>query len=71
MGMRTVHENKLGNVLYAFAAYEKVKRVTIPIRRKTDNERMHILMISFDIDTDHAPIITDKVLPLLKELVLL
>jgi hypothetical protein len=60
MGTRKTMEQKLGRTVYAFAMYEKVKRATIPIE---DNG---ILMVSFDIDVDHEPIIIDKIVPRLK-----
>ena len=62
MGTRKTMEQKLGRTVYAFAMYEKVKRVTIPIK---DNG---ILMLSFDIEVDHEPIIVDKIVPRLKAL---
>ena len=62
MGTRKTMEQKLGRTVYAFAMYEKVKRVTIPIK---DNG---ILMLSFDIEVDHEPIIVGKVVPRLKAL---
>lgn len=62
MGTRKTMEQKLGRTVYAFAMYEKVKRVTIPIK---DNG---IFMLSFDIQVDHEPIIVGKIVPRLKAL---
>ena len=59
MGTRKVLEEKIGKTIYAFASYEKVKRVTIPL----DDA---ILMISFDIVANHDSIILDKILPLIR-----
>ncbi|MER3448155.1 MAG: hypothetical protein C4291_15630 [Candidatus Dadabacteria bacterium] len=61
MGLRRMHEEKLGRTLYAVAAYEKVKRATIPLADGS------FLMISFDIPSDHESIILRRVLPLIKE----
>lgn len=58
--MRKVHEAKLGKTLYAVAAYEKVKRATIPMTKGS------VLMVSFDILADHESIILHKLLPFLK-----
>lgn len=68
MGTRGRLESKLGKTIYAFARYEKVKRVTIPLR--SGSEITHILLISFDVDVDHDSIIMEKIVPKLDELVL-
>ena len=60
MGTRKVLEEKIGRTIYAFASYEKVKRVTIPL----DDA---ILMISFDKEANHDSIILDKILPLIRK----
>ena len=60
MGTRKVLEEKIGKTIYAFASYEKVKRVTIPL----DDA---ILMISFDIEANHDSIILDRILPLIRK----
>ena len=44
-------EHKLGNTKYAMAEYDKLKRITIPINEK------HLLMITTEINTDHAMVI--------------
>ena len=63
MGTRSTLEDKLGQTVYAFALYERVKRATIPIR---DPER-HYLMVSFDIEADHEGIILRKMLTIMKK----
>lgn len=63
MGTRQTLERKLGKTVYAFAMYEKVKRATIPLH-DADN---HILMISFDIESDHERLILEKILPIIRE----
>lgn len=68
MGTRGRLEAKIGKTIYAFARYEKVKRVTIPLRE--GSEITHILLISFDIDADHDSIVMNKIIPWLDELVL-
>jgi hypothetical protein len=63
MGTRSTLEDKLGQTVYAFALYERVKRATIPIR----DPESHYLMVSFDIEADHEDIILRKILPLMKK----
>ncbi len=63
MGTRQTLEQKLGRTIYAFAMYEKVKRATIPMRDADG----HILMVSFDIKSDHERLILQKILPLVRE----
>lgn len=61
MGTRSTLEGKLGETLYAFAHYKKVKRATIPIRSASGIT--HIMLVSFDPETNHEPIIVGKILP--------
>lgn len=61
MNTRAVLENKLGRTLYAYALYEKVKRVTIPVRGSS--KITHIFMVSFDLDTPHEKIVIEQILP--------
>lgn len=68
MSTRETLEKKLGNTVYAFAMYEKVKRATIPLRNST--KISHIMLVSMDVDVDHEPIILHKILPELKHFVL-
>lgn len=68
MGTRATLEQKIGDTVYSFTMYKKVKRVTIPLR---DSSRItHIFMVSFDLDVDHEPIIIRKMIPELDNLVL-
>ena len=60
MDSREGEEDKLGKTIYAFTAFEKVKRVTIPLH---DNYK---LMISFDTSSNHEAIIS-KILQICKE----
>lgn len=53
-------EDSLGSTVYALALYEKVKRATLPL------DDGAILLLSFDIEANHEPIILSKILPLLK-----
>ena len=64
MSTRKTLEDKLGNTVYAFTMYEKVKRVTIPMNRDGQDE---LLMVSFDVGSDHEPIILDRIIPLMKQ----
>lgn len=68
MGTRTTIENKMGETMYAFAMYKKVKRATIPIRKAS--KITHILLVSFDVEADHDSIILNKILPEAQKLVL-
>ena len=67
MGTRTTLEQKVGDTVYAFAMYKKVKRATIPIRNTSTIT--HLLLVSFDIETDHEKIILGKILPELDQFV--
>lgn len=68
MSTRAKLEVKLGNTVYAFAMYEKVKRVTIPVRNSS--RITYVVLASFDIDVDHEPLIVNKILPELGRLLL-
>ena len=61
MMLRKPLEEKLGGMVYAFARYGSVKRATIPLR---DN---WVLMVSFDLESDHDSLIMDRIIPLLQE----
>jgi hypothetical protein len=63
MKTREDYESKLGDVIYTFALYKRVKRVSIPL----DHPDMAVLMLSFDIEADQDSIIMGKVLPALKQ----
>ena len=60
-------EGKFGQVVYALAMYENVKRTTIPIE-ESSKQISHILMISFDPQVAHEPIILNQIMPKIKEL---
>jgi hypothetical protein len=63
MKTREDYESKLGDVIYTFALYKRVKRASIPL----DHPDMAVLMLSFDLAADQDSIIMDKVLPALKQ----
>jgi hypothetical protein len=65
MKIREDFESKLGDVIYTFALYKRVKRASIPL----DGHHLDlaILGISFDMAADHDSIIMDKILPALKQ----
>ena len=44
-------EHKIGNIKYAIAEYDKIKRISLPIDAK------HLLMIATEIESDHSAII--------------
>jgi len=52
-------EHKLGNIKYAMAEYDKLKRITFPINQK------YMLMIATEVSTDHT-IVINKVLELIR-----
>ena len=60
MKTREDYESKLGEVVYTFALYKKVKRATIPL----DHPPMAVLTVSFDMAADHENIILNKILPM-------
>ena len=66
MKTREDYESKLGDVIYTFALYKRVKRATIPL---DDGHHPHlaVLGVSFDMAADHDSMIMDKILPLLKQ----
>ena len=63
MKTREDYESKLGDVIYTFALYKRVKRATIPL----DHPDLAILTVSFDMAADQDSIIMDKILPVLKQ----
>jgi hypothetical protein len=63
MKTREDYESKLGDVIYTFALYKRVKRATIPL----DHPDLAVLTVSFDMVADQDSIIMDKILPVLKQ----
>ena len=63
MKTREDYESKLGEVIYTFALYKRVKRASIPL----DHLDFSVLTVSFDMAADHDSIIIDKILPVLKQ----
>jgi hypothetical protein len=63
MKTREDYESKLGDVIYTFALYKRVKRASIPL----DHLDFSVLTVSFDMAADHDSIIIDKILPVLKQ----
>ena len=62
MKTREDYESKLGDVIYTFALYKRVKRASIPL----DHPDLAVLTMSFDMAADQDGIIMDKILPVLK-----
>jgi hypothetical protein len=60
MAMREPLEEKLGRVEYSVTVYEKVKRITIPVRKHD-----LLLLISTERLTDHEKLLAEKVFPML------
>ncbi|MEP0826150.1 MAG: hypothetical protein HRF40_11755 [Nitrososphaera sp.] len=65
MGTRKTSERSLGRPLYSITTYEKVKRATIPIVYDGND---YLLMISLDLAARPGPLITKKILPLVKSI---
>jgi hypothetical protein len=65
MKTREDYESKLGDVIYTFALYKRVKRATIPL--DGHHPDLAVLGVSFDMAADHDSMIMDKILPLLKQ----
>jgi hypothetical protein len=63
MKTREDYESKLGDVIYTFALYKRVKRASIPL----DHPDLAVLNVSFDMAADQDSIIMDKILPVLKK----
>jgi hypothetical protein len=63
MKTREDYESKLGDVVYTFALYKRVKRATIPL----DHPDLAVLSLSFDMAADQDTIIMDKILPVLNQ----
>ena len=64
MKTREDYESKLGNTIYTFTLYEKVKRASIPLVN-SDKEFYSLLMVSFDIMANHESLILNKILPMI------
>lgn len=60
MAMREPLEDKLGRVEYTVSVYEKVKRLTIPVRKQG-----LLLLISTERSSDHEKILSEKIFPML------
>jgi hypothetical protein len=63
MKTREDFESKLGDVIYTFALYKRVKRASIPL----DHPDLAVITVSFDMAADQDSIIMDKILPILKQ----
>ncbi len=63
MKTREDYESKLGDVIYTFALYKRVKRASIPL----NHPDLAVLTMSFDMGADQDSIIMDKILPVLKQ----
>lgn len=66
MDARAAMEKTYGRTVYAFALYENLKRATIPV--KEGSKISHILVVTFDTDVEHEPIILKQILPRLNGL---
>jgi hypothetical protein len=53
-------ESNVGDTLYVIARYAKLVRATLTIG---SHEKKHLLLVSFDVDSDPESIITKKIIP--------
>jgi hypothetical protein len=60
---RQEFESKLGGLIYSAAVYKKVKRIDIPMNRRG----MALLIVAFDMSSNHESVIFDKILPLIED----
>jgi hypothetical protein len=65
MSSRSTLEEKLGKIIYAFALYQKVKRVSIMLYDERGQSHA-VVMVSLDREANHDSIIMEKILPYLK-----
>ena len=56
--------SKFGSPIFLSILYEKVKLATILL---DNSKEYNLLMMSFDIGTDHQSIISNKILPMVKK----
>jgi hypothetical protein len=63
MTMREPFEEKLGKVEYSLTVYEKVKRLTIPVRKQG-----LLLLVSMERSSNHEKILEEKIKPMLAPL---
>lgn len=63
MKTREDYELRLGRIIYTFALYDKVKRASIAL----DDSHYSLLLVSFDTNADHEPIILNKLLPRIRQ----
>jgi hypothetical protein len=63
MNTRKQMESKLGQVVYSFTLYEKLKRATLYL----ENVDYPILMVSFETHSNHEDVILSKILPMMKD----
>lgn len=54
-------EEKTGRIIYALTVYEKLRRATIRFHKE------EILVMTFDLETDLESIVSGKVLPLMRD----
>jgi hypothetical protein len=58
MKTKEEYESKLGDVIYTFALYERIKRTSIPL----NHPDLAVLTVSFEMAADQDSIIMDKIL---------
>ena len=63
MNTRIDLQSQMGKPIYSFTMYEKIKRATISL----ENKDYPIVMVSFDKEVNHEPIILNKIIPFVKK----
>ena len=58
-------ESKIGKLVYSIGKYERLIRVTIPIKLsgKEDESKSYYLLLSFDLDFNIMDVIENKIMP--------
>ena len=62
MNTRRNLKPQVGQPIYSFTVYEKIKRTTLSL----DSEDHPILMVSFDTEANHESIILNKIIPFVR-----
>ena len=62
-------ESKIGRLEYSIGKYERLIRVTIPIRLfgKEDESKFYYLLLSFDLNFNVMDVIENKVMPFIEK----
>jgi hypothetical protein len=64
---RKEFETKIGRLEYSIGKYERLIRVTVPIRITVDDESKFYLLLSFDLQSSAIDVIEEKVVPFIEK----